>query len=58
MILASLSLSLAAAAAPTPFDLVEGMPIGHLHLPTLEGDMVDLAEFRGTKVLLIEFASW
>ena len=36
-----------------------GEPLPHVHLPTLDGEReVDLASFRGTKLLLIEFASW
>ena len=36
-----------------------GKPFGPLVLPTVDGrDVVDLASFRGRKVLLIEFASW
>lgn len=36
-----------------------GEPFGPLVLPTVDGSgPVDLALFRGRKVLLIEFASW
>ena len=36
-----------------------GEPYGPLLLPTLEGSaQVDLADYRGRKLLLIEFASW
>lgn len=36
-----------------------GRPSGDLVLPTLDGSRtVDLATYRGRKVLLIEFASW
>jgi hypothetical protein len=36
-----------------------GQPYGPLLLPTLEGStQVDLADYRGRKLLLIEFASW
>ena len=30
-----------------------------LHLPTIDGERgIDLGQLRGTKLLLIEFASW
>ncbi len=39
-----------------------GMKVGNIYpdfrLPTLEGDPVNLSDFRGRKVLLIHFASW
>jgi hypothetical protein len=36
-----------------------GEPFGPLVLPTVDGTaVVDLADFRGRRVLLIEFASW
>lgn len=36
-----------------------GQPAPPLRLPTVAGDAtVDLASFRGKRVLLIEFASW
>ena len=36
-----------------------GAPLSELALPTIEGDrVVALSEFRGKKLLLLEFASW
>jgi len=36
-----------------------GEPLPHVHLPDLrDGTEVDLASFRGRRLLLIEFASW
>ena len=39
-----------------------GMAVGEAYpdfvLPTLEGSDVRLSDYRGTKVLLIHFASW
>jgi hypothetical protein len=38
---------------------VVGEPLPSLRLPTIDGtDTVDLASLRGTRLLLIEFASW
>lgn len=38
---------------------VVGEPAPHVHLPTIDGgEPIDLADHRGTKVLLAEFASW
>ena len=45
-----------AAAQNTPY--VVGEPVPALRLPTLDGETVDLASFRGKRVLLIEFAAW
>ncbi len=46
--------------APTPQDPIrEGQPLPSLALPTVDdGRLVSLADFRGQKLLLIEFASW
>jgi hypothetical protein len=39
--------------------LQQGHPLPGLVLPTIDGKgTVDLAELRGKKVLLIQFASW
>lgn len=36
-----------------------GQPLPHLVLPSIDGKRtVDLAELRGTRLLLIQFASW
>ena len=36
-----------------------GSPLPDLRLPTIDGTRtIDLAELRGKKLLLIEFASW
>ena len=36
-----------------------GEPIPHVHLPDIRtGEAVDLSQFRGQRLLLIEFASW
>jgi len=36
-----------------------GQPAPHLHLPTLgSGGSLDLSDYLGQRVLLIEFASW
>ena len=55
----ALALTLLAApglAQNTPY--VVGQPVPELRLPTIEGETVDLASFRGKRVLLIEFAAW
>ena len=37
----------------------KGRPLPELRLPTIDGERtIDLAELRGNKLLLIEFASW
>ncbi len=46
----------AAAQFGNPWKL--GEPVPDLRLPTIGGDTVALSDFRGKKVLLIEFASW
>jgi hypothetical protein len=44
---------------PTRSPPAVGSPFGDLVLPDIRtGEPVDLASFRGKKVLLIEFASW
>ena len=46
-----------ASAQSSPWQV--GRPAPHVHLPDIDtGDPVDLADFRGKKVLLAEFASW
>lgn len=54
--LAALALA-ASAAAQTPYEVGRALPA--LRLPTVEdGRTVDLAGYRGKRLLLIEFASW
>ena len=54
------ALALAPATKPaTGEDVAVGRPYPQLVLPTLDGSRAtSLADFRGQKVLLIEFASW
>ena len=53
----ALALSASALSAQTPFRVGERLP--DLHLPTIDGKRtIDLAEFRGKRLLLIEFAAW
>ena len=50
---------LAAGLAPQEGPYVVGQPLPDLRLPTLDGSAtVDLADLRGSRVLLVEFASW
>jgi hypothetical protein len=36
-----------------------GQPAPHVHLPDIRtGEAIDLAQYRGRKVLIAEFASW
>ncbi len=36
-----------------------GEPVPDLRLPTIDGsETIDLRDFRGVKLLLVEFASW
>ncbi len=60
-VLASLLLLMANAdaqrARKSPWEV--GRPAPHVHLPDIRtGEAVDLATFRGKKVLIAEFASW
>lgn len=54
--LAALAL-VTSAAAQSAYEV--GRPLLALRLPTVEGDRtIDLAAYRGKRLLLIEFASW
>ena len=54
--LAPLVLSLP-ALAQSPYKV--GQPLPELRLPTVDGEStIDLAQLRGKKLVLIEFASW
>lgn len=58
-LLASLLLTGAALEPGAQDALAVGQPHPALRLPTIDGARtLDLAELRGKKVLLIEFASW
>lgn len=57
LLLAVLLTCSTAAAQNTPYRV--GDPLPELRLPTLSGQRtIDLAQFRGKRLLLIEFASW
>ena len=63
MIKALFAISCVGLLAPTVFPQGsvwrKGRPLPELRLPTIDGDRtIDLAELRGKKLLLIEFASW
>ena len=46
-----------ALASQTPYKV--GKPLPDLRLPTIAGDRtVHLADYRGKRLLLIEFAAW
>lgn len=59
-----LTLALCAVSAPQASSepvtqWVVGAPAPHIHLPEISsGAAIDLARYRGKKVLLVEFASW
>ena len=56
-LIASALLAASSAAQNTPYRV--GEPLPELRLPTIDGQQtVDLAQFRGKRLLLIEFASW
>ena len=56
-LLAIMLLASAMSAQRSPWQL--GQPAPHIHLPDIAtGEPVRLSDFRGTKVLLAEFASW
>lgn len=47
----------ATAAAQTPYHV--GQPLPDLRLPTVDGQQtIDLKDYRGKRLLLIEFAAW
>lgn len=54
------SSGIAQADGPAPgSEPVEGQPYPELRLPTIDGKRtIDLRSYRGTKLVLIEFASW
>ena len=56
--LAALALLAGPAAAQFGNPWKIGAPAPDLRLPTIGGETVALSDFRGQKVLLIEFASW
>ncbi len=60
--LATLQAAPDASPAPPPeprTPWVVGEPLPHVHLPDVTTNAcVDLARYRGKKLLLIEFASW
>ena len=54
-----LALAAVLALALAPQDLVVGEKHPELRLPTIDrGRTLGLSQFRGKKILLIEFASW
>lgn len=56
-LIASALLVSVAAAQNLPYRV--GEPLPELRLPTIDGQQtIDLAQFRGKRLLLIEFASW
>jgi hypothetical protein len=53
------ALGLGSPALAGPYDPQVGRPHPDFVLPTIDGGTpVSLAQFRGKKVLLIQFASW
>lgn len=61
MLLTSL-LSLATVFSPPAIQdatWTVGSPLPHIHLPEITtGKPIDLAQYRGKKILIAEFASW
>ncbi len=56
-LLVSVLLSSAASAQGMPYRV--GEPLPELRLPTIDAkETIDLVQFRGKRILLIEFASW
>jgi len=56
-LIASALIASNAAAQNTPYRVGEPRP--ELRLPTIDGSAtIDLAQYRGKRVLLIEFAAW
>ena len=53
---AALALASTQAAQSNPWTV--GEPLPELELPTIDGGTLALADLRGKRVLLIEFASW
>ena len=58
LVLMALPLTAGSVAAQLPSFRV-GEPLPHIHLPEIRtGEPIDLAQYRGRKVLIAEFASW
>ncbi len=62
-VLAALLLTASAMAAAAAEDLTIGRSVGqvfpHIVLPSLDGKRtIALSDYRGKKIVLIEFASW
>jgi len=56
-LLACLLLGAPVTAQGLPYEV--GQPLPELRLPTIDGSgTIDLAQYRGKRLLLIEFASW
>ncbi|MFT7678326.1 MAG: hypothetical protein ACI8QC_002312 [Planctomycetota bacterium] len=58
-----LPVALALTALTSPLPVQDTWQVGavapHIHLPEIStGEAIDLADFRGQKVLIAEFASW
>jgi len=58
LVLAPALLALAASSAAAQSAWQVGRPAPDLRLPTIDGGTTSLAELRGERVLLFEFASW
>ena len=57
-LLTTTALGLAVSAAAPAADIEVGKPFPGLRLPTLDGELRSIEDFRGTKVVLHVFASW
>ena len=55
----ALSLALLSTSPPVQDTWQVGRVVPHIHLPEISsGEAIDLADFRGQKILIAEFASW
>lgn len=55
----ALSLALLTSMSSAQDTWKVGSVVPHIHLPEIAtGEAIDLADFRGQKVLIAEFASW
>lgn len=46
------------AADDPPIGIKEGQMYPDFHLPTIDGQLARLSDYRGKKILLFHFASW
>ena len=58
VLFAAALLGLIAAASSAAVEIRVGEPFPQIAMPTLDGELRSIADFRGRKVVLHVFASW